>query len=511
MDRGTQSTWRLAAALCVAALASAFVALLESLTHLFSVWPDFRLGFSGLIAAGLPLYPHPITGPVVGDIYGPVAALFYLPPLAIGPNITADVWLAEAWTFVVVFGVILVACMRRSRQVGRGGLVGACVAALTLPVMLALPGLSHNLVQVHADAPCLFFGVLSCLVWGRDGRFRWSRAAASALLFGLALLSKQTALFVLPGQLLVLALRFGPSRALGHALAAVAASACIFFLCAWLLGSTPAATWFYLVIVPARHLIRWSAFAAVAGRAFTFGLPFVAMSSVVVWVLGGWRALGSRELRATMPLDVLLLAASGLTLGPISFVATMKIGGYLNNLHSHYYLLFACALGLVDALRDQRLSAQAVGSRLTCALFASLLLLPNDLSHEIADGYRAWGHLRSNTHQLAYDYLAHHDDAYFPWHTLAVAQARGVSYTAFDGMRTFEQADFWVSPERLAHTTPPSPRYIVLPSEGRGTRETLNFVKARFPLYKRLNKPPKELRSFVVFEKQRQKRTATRF
>ncbi len=184
------------------------------------------------------------------------------------------------------------------------------------------------------------------------------------------MLSKQTALFVLPGQLLVLSLRFGFPRALGHALAAAVATACVFFASASLFGSTPDATWFYLLSVPSKHGIRWDDNAVVVSRAFTFVAPLVPMSAAVVWSLGGCRSLVSPQLRASMPLDVLLIAASGITLGPVSLEASMKVGGYLNNLHAHYYLLSACALGLVDALRDQRLSASTLGSRLTYALLA---------------------------------------------------------------------------------------------------------------------------------------------
>src|SRR5436190_19944274 len=107
------------AVLLLATSALAFRGFLESVRHLFSSWPDFRLGFSALVAHGLALYPGVHTGPIVGDIYGPVAAIFYLPPL-LAPTITGDVWLAEAWTTLTVGGLLTVVCVHRAIRNGAG-------------------------------------------------------------------------------------------------------------------------------------------------------------------------------------------------------------------------------------------------------------------------------------------------------------------------------------------------------------------------------------------------------
>ena len=499
MDRRhSTGTALLAAALGVGGVVIGAHGFVESLRHLFSSWPNFRLGFSALLVRGLPLYPDPHTGPVVGDIYGPVAALFYTPTL-LGPSITANVWLAEAWSAAAVGGLVVAACALRSRGLGLGRLEGVAVGLLACAVMLSLPGLSHCLVQVHADAPALFFSALSCLVW--RGAERWSlwRSACSALLLCLACLSKQPALFVLLGHGLVLGLRFGVMRGALHCAVTALLLPCLFFGLCFAIGAEPAQVWFYLVTIPGKHELMWADTPFVYSRLVSVGIPALALLGVLA---ATWPA-SDRVFKqpSSTHLDWLLLAATGVLVTPMSFLAVIKAGGYLNNLHAHYYLLFAACLAALDKLADLPLGRDARRSALAVALLMSLLMLPNDLSADAGRIKRWWSEVPHNPHQRAYLYLRDHDDAYFPWHTLSVAKARGRVYTSFDGLRTLARSGVHIDPRRVPGSLPAEPRYIVFPKEGRGIHGTLGRTKRIYPRARRLKHAPKGLEGFVVFRR----------
>jgi hypothetical protein len=475
-------------ALGVAVLAVSTRIALEVSKHVFSAWTSFRLGFSAQLVAGIDLYPALGTGPVIGDIYGPFAAVFYLPAL-LAPTPTLQVLAAQLYTVAWVGGLLTLACVLRVRH---GAVSAACVAVLGLAAMLALPGLCHCLTQIHADAPCVVLGVLSCLVWRDATRFEAKRSAASALLWALAVLSKQQALFVLVAQCLLLWRWFGLRFAALHAVLASSALVLGFYVLAFAFGSQPSAIWFNAITVPASHPLQFAREWLALSRFVALVPPLLAFWCAT-WCMCRASSVARR--------DVQMLVGASLALVPVALLSGMKEGGYLNNYHAQYYAVFATCLAAVDAL--SRSGAAGVSKHrivLAGVTLASVLLVPSDLEDELPGFKDVLLHLEASPHERASAYLREHSDAYFPWHTLENAQQLGLAYHSFDGLRTMKLAGRELSPAAFAKFAPKSPRYIVMPKEGRGIPPTLKMIKRYYRGYHTVN-PPAELEGFTVYSR----------
>jgi hypothetical protein len=484
-------------AVLITGLEISFRIFAESVRHLLSAWPDLRLGFSGLLAAGLDLYPPFGAGPLVGDIYGPISAIFYLPPL-LAPNITLDVWLAEFWTFLWVGGLIGTACFIKARTRNSGYLLPISITVIGLAVMLAVPGLFHCLIQVHADAPCLVFSTASCIIWRNRARFSLGVSAASAFLWALAVLSKQSALFVLPGQLAAILFFWGVTAAFVHGSIACGLLVLGFFASAAALGSAPSAMWFYLVTVPGHHPFLLKNLILVTTRAHALVVPLLALGAIVWACFQATSKAAGAAIEPSHRYDWLMLTSVALAVAPFSFMSGIKQGGYLNNYHTHYYLLLAACLATLDALGP---ATRPLKRLVAAGAIASLLLLPSDLLDLAFELKTSLARIDQNTHRVAYDYLKTHQDAYFAWHTLATVEATGRAYHNFDAIRTLELGRYRLSPSEFKRFIPHGVRYVVLPDEGRGIRGVSFYVARLMPDYRASYLRPKELADFMVYTK----------
>jgi hypothetical protein len=478
-------------ALCVATLVVSTRIALEVSKHVFSAWSSFRLGFSAQLAAGIDLYPALGTGPVIGNIYGPFAAVFYLPAL-LAPSPTLQVLAAQLYTVACVGGLLIVACVLRARH---GVSSTGCVAVVGLAVMLSLPGLRHCLIQIHADAPCVVLGVLSCLVWRGATRFELKRSALSALLWALAVLSKQHALFVLVAHCLLLWRWFGLRNALLHGVLASSALVAGFYTVAFAIGSQPSAIWFNTITVPASHPLRLTREWLALSRFVALVPPLLAF-----WCATWCMSLASSGARRDVR-DVPMLVAASLALVPVALLSGMKDGGYLNNYHAQYYALLAACLTATDTLsRSSAVNARTSRIALAGVTLASVLLVPSDLEDELPGFKEVLLHLDASPHERAAAYLREHNDAYFPWHTLESAQQLRRAYHSFDGLRTLNLAGRELSQGAFDKFTPKSPRYIVMPKEGRGIPPTLKTINRYYRNYHKVTPPP-ELDGFLVYSR----------
>ncbi len=183
-------------------IATGFAALL-AIAHLASAaavvaaspwfkWNELRLSCVAGLLEGYSLYATPESGPILGWIYPPLAALFYLPAALIASPARA----------VIAGSLIAASCatapaawlhFRRSER-ERFGLPSCWISFAAFGISTtALLALRYSCYAVHADAPALGAVVLACGVlsqWlgaGRGGRPVPTRLGGWAVWRGLAI------------------------------------------------------------------------------------------------------------------------------------------------------------------------------------------------------------------------------------------------------------------------------------------------------------------------------------
>jgi len=400
---------RLAAAVGVivaaAALLHGVVAVPESDMSASRVVPAVAL------ARGFPLYAGPASGPIIDFMYGPIAALAFLPAaLASTPSgaLAIAVVVNVAWFFLPMAWLHV-------RAAGRLD-VGLAALVLFALVVLRDPGLTFSALTIHADAPALGLGAVACvLAAGGAG------PAAIALATALALWTKQT-MAPIALALLVHAWARGGRRGalrlaawLGVFGLGIGVLACLAF--------GPAALVFNMVTLPGRMpwygdatTSRWATALFVAGLVVRLTwLPALVTIGLV---------LRQRRRHASTRSDLILLAGAALALAPAAIAGGAKVGGYLNTLSvTSYFLVAAATAGLAAAARDGDRVARVL---LVAGLVGYGLVLGTgpagvrSLQASVA-GLRAW---TDNPHERAFRAArAHPGEIDFPWDPLAVVLA----------------------------------------------------------------------------------------
>ncbi len=469
----------------------------RALISMQSTWPSVRLGFSAALMQGVPIYTLPEDGVVLGNMYGPASALYFAAAL-LAPPVTWQILLGELLALLAIMTPLCIAVGlegQRTRLDARAG-VGLCIGAFAL--LLSRQGTLLNLTHIHADAPCLGFGLASSLLIAQMRDFTWRRAIPSALLLALAVLSKQNAAFVAVAQGLILSARFGLTRAVAYGLlcAAFAATSVAAFVA--LTPNTLDAMRFELLEIPAAQKIEWPRFATI----FESLLALVPLPAAV-GVLGllGPKLPRSAYTRAALSRALepawvqLWLISIGLL--PISLIGRLKVGGFYNSYHAHAYAVAALALLLAHWFARGPLSkprAQAAALALTVGL-----LLP----WEHVNVSTAQDALVRNSHERVLAYLRSHPDAYFPWHPLEHLEAQGRVFHVADGLFSWQLSKMPLSYHHFQQGAPTSPQIIAWPGRDRSILEgyTRRALRARYPAY-RVAKAPRELEDFVVLGRQ---------
>jgi hypothetical protein len=159
-------------------------------------WSPVRLAPAFAIRYGETVYPGLNEGPVSGHIYGPMAALIYLPTtLCASPSAALRLGglIAAAIFFLPMLAYLAVAAGGSKRGLVWAGWGGV----LFFLLVLRSDTLSYNAFFIHAEAPALGFAVAACavLVPGIAGS-KWGLPLAALLVVG-AVSSKQTLLPVM--------------------------------------------------------------------------------------------------------------------------------------------------------------------------------------------------------------------------------------------------------------------------------------------------------------------------
>ncbi len=424
--------------LAVATVAVAFRAWTSFCFVPFTEWNDVRLAPTFMLWHGPNPYPGLDTGPLTTWTYGPVPLLLNLPALLANDVVTA----------IMIGGVITFLCAALPLAVVTGVLRPAATAPVftdRLWVFLLCLALWPNssLQYIQSDNAAVAFGLFSCwLLSSRENKFR--PHALAALCAALAVWSKQTTLFLIPAQILWLALTAGPRIAVRYTLAAAAsgfALAGIFI--AWF-GFD--GLWVNLVELPRRFpytseplertRILWMAL-----------VGYAALPALGVWL--GRRAIFRRDSPWLLPVLMWLF------LLPTALLSTYGNGGSSNSLNNVLYLFPIAALSLVAWLRARQplrtpalLTAGVVAVVLQQLSLSPLLpISPMTARLEIAT-------------DLA---RQHPGQIYFPWNPLVTFYAEHRFYHTEDGLIVRKVAGAPRSREALFRDLPPAWTLTAIP------------------------------------------------
>ena len=413
----------------VAALGAAVVAAIAVLYHLAGV-PDADMSASRVVPAvalarGFPIYAGADGGPIIDFMYGPVAALAFL-PAALATTPSGALAIAALLNAVFFFGPI---AWLHARTAGRRDLAFAGVVLFTLAV-LRDPGLLFSALTIHADAPALGLGALACALVTTS-------PTAAAVATVLAIAAKQTMAPLAVALLAVVAVRDGTGAAVRFAIRMVVLG--VVAATAALVAFGPTSLVFNMLTLPSRmpwygEATRggWGAAGFPSGRLGTAGFT-AGLLGRLAWlpalVVAGL-AVGARRRHvalASQPATVFAIAA--VALAPIAIVSAAKVGGFFNTFSvCTYFLVAAATAGLACAAGGDDRGAQLARA----VLLVGLVLGAADLARSPA-GVRSVGptiaRLRAwddNPQQHAYRAaLAHPGEIDFPWNPLATLLAEG--------------------------------------------------------------------------------------
>jgi hypothetical protein len=398
-----------------------------ALLHQLVLLPDDDMVASRVVPAlalarGLPIYAGPTGGPIIDFMYGPVAALAFL-PAALASTPTGAILVAALVNLLVFFGPIAWLHLRRG-----GGRVALAALACFVLVVLRDVGLEFSGCTVHADAPALGLAALAIGLLVPVERQAPTRLGASALVAVLSVWTKQTMVLLLPALLLFVLVRDGLREATAYLLRLAFWGSVVTAAIVAVFGLRD--LWFNMVVLPGRmpwygdHTPGTPALGPTGGARLSARLlaqnawPLALV--VVVVAAARLRQTG----RAALAEPWALLALVGVALVPMAIVGGAKVGGYLNT-HSvtSYFLAAAATLGLATLAR----ASDGSGLRL---LVATLTLLT--VERLVApDGPRALaatiGGLRrfaDNAQERAFRAAREEPGAiYFPWNPLATLLA----------------------------------------------------------------------------------------
>lgn len=411
------------------------------------IWSACRLAPAIGLFHGYPLYSPVDHGPINGWLYGPVAALAWS-PAALATTPLAALFIAAGINLLFLLVPLFVAAAGPGfRPTLSGGLAfsfGAAGLLLVYPTWYMASAL-------NADAIAVGLGASSCLVLLRGAltpRSLW----LAALLAGLAAWTKQTEAILMLAQVGWLWFAQGRRAALRYA--GSCATVCLGLTLFAGLFFRPADLIFNMWTVPSGH-----AYPGGTAAAWVELTDFVRYTAWL-WVPSCLVQFGRKSPTGTKTLRPGLLLVVALAVLPLGILATIKIGGDRNSMHSVYYLAVAIVIALTSAWpaedRPQPMIAGVVLLAATSAVVlavrqvagypAQTALPPRCLSQE------AWSYAR-----------AHPGSAYFPWDPLATLLAEGRMYHFEYGVLDRIYAGRAPTTDRLRADLPTNPEAVIYP------------------------------------------------
>ncbi len=447
-----------------------------------ALWNSPRLAPAFALWHGYAMYYGPESGPVLGNIYGPVMALAYLPTVFFSlPSqaLTAGVALTIGYYFLPVVGLHF----KREEPDYRRAVLASLGIVVFLFMTILSPPLSQVAYSIHADAPALGLSGLACFfLYARTGRHSRPTLLPAAFCAVLAVWTKQTMvplLFALPLYLWLAEGRRVAFDCLKYLAACLVITSAVFII--WL-GAQP--LFFNLFVIPSHHPwysalpdsplkglrtlalpVRLSVLLEAAAQWLQFCLIPLAM--LLIYFLyrrcfSRSRLVAVRDWFAAQPW--VLLAFVGICLLPTSLLGRVKVGGDINSLAlSGYFIFVAASLVLVQVVA--RVSAFEFRNSAQVARLVTFSVL-------IGCAVPAYTESRFQINLVAYAgptaadkafyfLKAHPGEAYFPWNPLGHLMAEGKLYHFCYGVYDRKLADYPMSPEHLHSALPPKVKLII--------------------------------------------------
>jgi hypothetical protein len=466
-------------------------------------WNAARLAPSVAMRYGYNPYAGKDSGPINGNVYGPVSALVFL-PAALAPDPTSAILLAGVISLLLM--VLPIVLLQLAMGIGHDSYKR--VTRLTsvlfgVSLLLVFPGIEYAVGSIHADSPAMGFGLLACIVAiGAARHPSRLRLLACATLTALACYAKQievplgVALFVYLGlsQSWAYAMKF-----LAYLLAIGVALGLAF---GFLFGLPE--MYLNMVRVPSAHPWKRPALGALAQSALVTGLSGSLLILILLpFCLFLWQDLirrgsesgsGASEDTVGGPGSVLaqgqatskerggeaggLLAEQGwpclmlaaIAMLPTSVLGGVKVGGGLNSNHCLYYLA-ACASFVIFQWSAQVEPALRRAAMLTCYLLTAVVL---GLSAKDIVDLQWFTILSKNPQQEAYRFARQHPgEAYFPWNPLSTLMAEGKLYHFEYGV--FDRYLANVPPNNLRRFVPPHAKYVMFHRRSQ-SRDMLKYL-----------------------------------
>jgi hypothetical protein len=394
----------------------------------FAAIPDSDMNASRVVPAialwrGFPLYAGPDGGPIIDFMYGPMAAIAFL-PAAIATTPAGALLVAGLLNAVAFFGPMVWLHLR----LGGVTLVGAAAAVCFALCVLRDLGLAFSALTIHADAPALGLAAIACGLIATAPPERATARVASALAAVLAVWTKQTIAPFVAALVVFVALRDGFRAAVRYAALLAGFGATVSVIVLWTFGVR--ALVFNMLTLPGRMPWygeaqggKWAGARLSLWLLARNGWPFVVGVAVLALVTRR-EARDRRQWLRAQPWMLFALVAC--VTAPAAVVGGAKIGGYLNT-HSvtTYFLVAALTLGLAARARAGSMAATAVLGVALVLLGADRLRAPDGPGPPAAlvAQLGAWS---TSPQQRAYEVArAHPGELYLPWNPLATLLAEG--------------------------------------------------------------------------------------
>ncbi len=431
-----------------------------------------RLQRTFLLAHGLPIYFGKDAGPVINSIYGPVAAIAFL-PVAFFHSLPAIMRSAEFLAIAFFFLPVL------WLHLGSGGKKEALAGAGSFLVFAFFPFLTSSIrngaFHVHADAPALGLGALACaFVYFREGHLRRLRYPLSAVCVVLAFYTKQVMAPLFVALPLYIGLTEGRRASLQYTAWLFVAAA--FFTALFFQRFGGEHLFFNLFTLPSRH--PWRDVDPM--KAWTFAGTKLIRESFFIALLG---FLAFRDRNRVPRRGWVLFLLVAIFLIPTSLAGRAKIGGSTNALcFTIYFLLITVSLALRGA------------KRLTWITLAVLTVVSTAaLVHR-----GAFPKKETDFAAAAYTYAKKHSgEAYFPKMTVINFLAEGKVYHEVVGLIDYQWARLPVSDERIRQFVPERLKLIAF-HEGSG--DDMYMYWESLPEISRNTEKMEELPGFLVYK-----------
>ncbi len=444
-----------------------------------------RVAASVAMASGHRILTGPDEGPALDFMYGPVAALAYLPAAA-SPTATGAVWVGVVATFLFMLAPVVWLVSARGRAVG-WPLRLLAVAAFGIGCVHD-PALRLAAFDIHADAPAIALAGAACVavLTGR-GEPSNGRLIAAGVLAALAVWTKQTAVPIVAVLPLLVWLREGRRAGMRAALLTGAAGLAVSLVFVVWLGLDRIV--YTMFQIPGGHPFKptgdpqeWLRALADGSTSQTHtarlrallqsaGLFAVAAAPSGVAAAGVIAALARGAARAPIRREpAIALALVGLAMAPLAVLGGAKLGGDANAYAlTTWFFAAAAAAGLLDLVgspspRRRRIAVLALAAVVVLGA-ANELRAERRQAFALAIGQvRTW---RSNTLERSVAFARRHPgEVFFATNPLIGLYADGVLYHSITGLNDRHMAGLEMSEEFWRRHLPPRMRVLVLPRTG---------------------------------------------